>query len=131
MALRRGIAAADLLSELERQHTVDPRSCHLISSSPSLGEARRAGALRRRRKGLRQDATMKAAMSASPTIRASRPCKVRKRNNSNLRGQAVQEEVLPISMIAERLEEKDRRRRCTNWRIAFTYASSSHLVMDL
>uniref|UniRef100_M8AV34 Uncharacterized protein n=1 Tax=Aegilops tauschii TaxID=37682 RepID=M8AV34_AEGTA len=44
-------------------------------------------------------------MSASPTIRASRPCKGRKRNNSNLRGRAVQEEdeVLPISVIAESL----------------------------
>uniref|UniRef100_A0A453KPN6 Uncharacterized protein n=2 Tax=Aegilops tauschii subsp. strangulata TaxID=200361 RepID=A0A453KPN6_AEGTS len=39
VALRRGIAAAVLLSELEQQHTVDPRSCHLISSSPSLGES--------------------------------------------------------------------------------------------
>ena len=59
---------------------------------------------------------MKAAMSARPTIRASRPCKVRKRNNSNLRGRAVQEEdeVLPISVIAERLEEEDQRRRCTD-----------------
>ncbi|KAE8812176.1 putative calcium/calmodulin-dependent protein kinase camk1 [Hordeum vulgare] len=44
---------------------------------------------------------MKAVMSASPTIRASRPCKVRKRNISDLRGQAVQEEeVVPISMMA-------------------------------
>ncbi|KAI5005742.1 hypothetical protein ZWY2020_032985 [Hordeum vulgare] len=40
-------------------------------------------------------------MSASLTIRASRSCKVRKRNKSDLRGQAVQEEeVLPISMMA-------------------------------
>ncbi|KAI4979539.1 hypothetical protein ZWY2020_016292 [Hordeum vulgare] len=31
-------------------------------------------------------------MLASPTIRASRPCKVRKRNISDLRGQAIQEE---------------------------------------
>ncbi|KAE8777618.1 Calcium/calmodulin-dependent serine/threonine-protein kinase 1 [Hordeum vulgare] len=40
-------------------------------------------------------------MSVSPTIHASRPCKVRKRNRSDLRGQAVQEEeVVPISMMA-------------------------------